>query len=417
MTENLHNTVDERFRDSLQQHKTNPSENVWNRIEDELEKEEKRISIFGSPRIATMALCLIIFSGIFIYIYQSNNQVKSPIDESLQQISGKYKKTLHSPVSLITKPESVHWPKNNILFQKAAVENADMISVGDFSGTVNLHFVPIAEFETEMSTFYLDKDKKPDAIVIEEDLLIHHDKQRLGDRLSITPYFSHEFAGYNPVDDDARGPNGKEMDVQQRNAFSASAGVYFNFKVNKKWVIQSGVSYSWANSYIDSSKSYAVKDYNGDIQFKLNTSTGYGYLKPSSVIPPNVGDSILTAKTYSKLHYLTIPLILSYNISMKRFSLLVGGGVTLNIKTSGTLETRTYGPGYPEKEYNVNILGLKKTNFGMILKADLEYQVNSRFGIDLIPSFKNTLGPINLPGALSAFPYNFGIGLGVSYRF
>jgi hypothetical protein len=97
--------------------------------------------------------------------------------------------------------------------------------------------------------------------------------------------------------------------------------------------------------------------------------------------------------------------------------LLVGGGVTLNIKTSGTLETRTYGPGYPEKEYNVNILGLKKTNFGMILKADLEYQVNSRFGIDLIPSFKNTLGPINLPGALSAFPYNFGIGLGVSYRF
>ena len=229
-------------------------------------------------------------------------------------------------------------------------------------------------------------------------MLIHHNKQRLIDRFSITPYFSHEFAGYNPVDDDTRGPNGKEMDVQQRNVFSASAGVYFNYKINKKWVIQSGISYSWANSYIDSSKSYAVKDYNGNIQFKLNTNMGYGYLKPYSVVPTNVGDSILTAKTYSQLHYLTIPLILSYNISMKRFLLMVGGGVTFNIKTSGALETMTYGPGYPEKEYNVNILGLKKTNFGMILKADLVYHVNSRIGIDLIPSFKNTLGPINLPG-------------------
>jgi hypothetical protein len=420
MDENLHNNVDIHFRDTLQQYKANPSENVWNKIEDELEKEEKGITIFGSPRIAILAVCLIILSGVCIYISWQKNNGLIFIGGSQQQV--KTGKSLKAPLSIINKHETGHLPKQNILLQIPAEETT---SAGPYfnsrnrNQTVtfsNFYLPPVVEIEKGIRSFHNDPDIQPEVIAIKEDVLIHQDKQRFTDRFSITPYYSHEFAGYNPVDKDIRGPNGKEQDVQQRNVFSASAGAYFNIKVKKKWVIQSGVSYSWADSYIDSSKSYAVKDYNGDILFKLNTNSGYGYLKPNSVVPPNVGDSILTAKTYSKLNYLTIPLVVSYNISMKRFSLQVGGGITFNIKTSGTLETRTYGTGYPEKEYDVNILGLKKTNFGMILKADLEYHMNSRFGIDLIPCFKNTLGPINLPGALSAFPYNFGIGLGVSYR-
>ncbi len=415
MGENLHNHVDNRLRESLLLHKTNPSENVWNKIEDELEKDEKRITIIRSTRFVTLALCLIIFSGISIFRYWSVKNDKPYIARPLQNISiktplhnisGKTVVSVKNPPTIITKPEKNLISKQNILLE-----------IPDEEYTMaNLHFPAVQGNEMEINRIHMNQVKQSNDFAIKEELLIHQDKKSLGKKFSFTPYFSHEFAGYNPVDHDTRGSNGKEIDVQQRNVFSASAGVYFNFKVNKNWTIQSGVSYSWANSYLDSSKSYAVKDYEGNIQFKLNTNTGYGYLKPSSVVPPNIGDSILTAKTYSQLHYLTIPLVLSYNISMKRFSLMVGGGVTFNIKTSGMLETETYGPGYPEKEYTVNILGLKKTNFGMILKADLQYHINSRIGIDLIPSFKNTLGPINLPGALSAYPYNFGIGLGVSYR-
>lgn len=405
MSENLHYHVDERFRDSLQQHRSNPSGDIWNKIEDELEKENKKITILRSYRILTLALCLIIFPGISIYKSWPEKKVKSLTSRSLHNISNYTKPPVQNPLNIFAEPQANNLKYHPSLLQISTRENT----------LANLHFLADTGMETEISSFHIVQLNTPKALVIKEDF-IYHDKQRLSDRFSVTPYFSHEFAGYNPVDDDIRGPNGKERDVQQRNVFSASAGVYFNFKVNKKWTIQSGVSYSWANSYIDSSKSYAVIDYSGNIQYKLNTSTGYGYLKPNSVVPPNVGDSILTAKTYSQIHYLTIPIIMSYNISMKRFSLMVGGGVTFNIKTSGALETRTYGPGYPEKEYNVNILGLKKTNFGMILKADLEYHINSRVGINLIPSFKNTLGPINLPGASSAYPYNFGIGLGVSYR-
>jgi hypothetical protein len=85
--------------------------------------------------------------------------------------------------------------------------------------------------------------------------------------------------------------------------------------------------------------------------------------------------------------------------------------------TSAEIETKTYGNGDPEKEYSVNMMGLNKINYGLLLKFDLEYRVNSRIGLNIIPCFKNTLSPINLESAVTAYPYNFGIGAGFTYHF
>ena len=54
---------------------------------------------------------------------------------------------------------------------------------------------------------------------------------------------------------------------------------------------------------------------------------------------------------------------------------------------------------------------------GVVVKADLEYHVSPLIGINLIPTFKNSVSPINPESALTAYPYNFGIGLGFTYRF
>jgi lipopolysaccharide assembly outer membrane protein LptD (OstA) len=207
---------------------------------------------------------------------------------------------------------------------------------------------------------------------------------------------------------------------QQTNfssVFSASGGIFLNYRLNKKWVIQSGLSYSWSNSILDPSESYAVKNNNGNIQFRVNTISGYGYLQPSSPSSPNVGDSVLTDKAYSKLHYLTIPLNASYRVSLKRFTLLGGAGVTFNFLTDATVETKILGSPFDQHESVVTLYGLKKINYGILLKAELQYKINSDWGISLIPCFKNALSPINIHSVLSTYPYNFGIGLGVNYRF
>jgi hypothetical protein len=81
------------------------------------------------------------------------------------------------------------------------------------------------------------------------------------------------------------------------------------------------------------------------------------------------------------------------------------------------LETKIYGPNLKDQETVIPIKGIRNLNYGIILKADLEYHINNRVGVNVIHSFKNSISPINIHSALSAYPYNFGIGAGISYHF
>lgn len=96
---------------------------------------------------------------------------------------------------------------------------------------------------------------------------------------------------------------------------------------------------------------------------------------------------------------------------------MIGAGISFNLLTSATLETKIYGPNLKEQETVIPIKGIRNLNYGIILKADLEYHINDRLGVNVIPSFKNSISPINIHSALSAYPYNFGIGAGLSYHF
>ena len=169
---------------------------------------------------------------------------------------------------------------------------------------------------------------------------------------------------------------------------------------------------------MDSSQSYAERNSAGDIAFKLNTASGFSFLHSPSFIVPMVGDSMATAKTHSELHYITFPLVLSYRVATRRFTLLAGAGMTFNILTHATLETDIYGANYKQNESEIPLKGLKKINLGLLVKAEMQYRVNSKIAMSLIPSFKNTLGPINMKNSsLAAYPYNFGIGAGIIYLF
>jgi lipopolysaccharide assembly outer membrane protein LptD (OstA) len=213
------------------------------------------------------------------------------------------------------------------------------------------------------------------------------------------------------------GANGKEIEKRERNVFSAAVGINVNYRFNRRWAIQSGIAYSWSNSQIDSATSYAVQEGNGPVQFKFNSVLGYSYLHPHGTAAPAAGDSILTAKSSTNLHYLTIPLAVSYRIYSKRFAFVPAVGITFGILTKAEMEANEYGLGYDEKDSKIPIRGLKKINTGVLLKADLEYHISNLRAVEVIPSFRSTLSPVNLKSALSAYPYNFDIGMGVQFSF
>jgi hypothetical protein len=445
MEENLPNKVDQLFNKALQEFKSDPSKDVWNKIEEGLDEDEKKIAplSFGWKKYVVAALLIFTGLGVLLKLYFHEaaifnkesvlcNIAGSPVaispktkshENDLSSETNRHDKSQMGNIRILpvvmayrrekaagdgvwntTLPEII--ARSNIAGKDLALPNSEALLMQTTHAAESFLEVPL-----------ISQPSPAVGEVSDNPLTVIHQKTKFKDRLSVTPFYSKEFAGYSLTDNDSTGAHGQEIEERERNVFSASVGFYINYNISRRWVLQSGASYSWSNSNIDSGTSYAVVDDRGDIQYKLNTISGYGYLKPASVTQPNVGDSVYTAKSYSQLHYLTIPLIISYRIPLKKFTLLIGAGASFNLLTKAEVETKTYGNGDPEKEYSVKLMGLKKVNYGALVKLDLEYQINSSLGINIIPCFKNTLSPINLKSAITAYPYNFGIGAGVTYRF
>ena len=428
MKDSIQNHVDNLFRDMLQFHKKEPGKRVWENIEKELDKENKialvNKSKTGLKKIGGLLLLFFFLSSALLY-YELHQVLPESSVMSVNIVrSGTGERTLKPIKTFPSRLVSIE-PKNTVksnFLQRIGIEitDPDFVFLNMIHSPVSLgaDFTPVIEKEQvfQSMTFPVNSSSSLHPSAGEHVIKLQQPKFR--DRFSITPYFSQEFAGYNFTDNDITAPNGKEIERAERNIFSASVGVYFNYKINEKWMLQTGFSYSWSRSIMDSSQSYAVKNESGDIAFKLNTASGFSFLHSPPFIVPMVGDSISTAKTHSELHYITVPLVLSYRIPMHRFTLLAGMGMTFNVLTHATLETDIYGANYKQNESEIPLRGLKKINLGLLVKAEIQYRLTSNMSASLMPSFKNTLGPINTNNSsLSAYPYNFGIGAGITYLF
>ena len=439
MDANKPNEIDEIFRDSLQSYLEGPSSAVWGKIENQLDREDH---LFYRARFRLLlrvcaGLLMVIFAlGILIFVhFNYGHQVRRmAIGESRAGTSGLWADTGGNRRSgrsdafadPATSGESIRKDKLIGPGLKGVLNDGDNIypliltrSSNHLSPATSLPPAIVFQFpEPPTLSFRLGKNDLPVDPTNDFKKVARPGNSSFLSRLSVTAYFSREFAGYNLSDNnDSTGVNGKEIEKRERSVFSASGGVFLDYKVNRSWVIQSGLSYSWSSSILEPSESFAIKDNNGNVQFKVNTVSGYGYLSPSSSVAPGVGDSVMMDRAYSNLHYLTIPLIASYRVQLKRFTLLAGAGVSFNFLTSATVGTRILGPPGNHQESVVAMRGLKKINYGVLLKAELQFNINSNWGVNLIPCFKNALSPINIHSDLSTYPYNFGIGLGISQIF
>ncbi len=428
MKDSFQNHIDNLFRDKLQFHKKEPGRHVWENIETELDKEDKAALVnknkAGLKKTGALLLLFFFISSLFLYYGLHPVQLKKSVLSANIKKSGTGNST---PKPLKTFPDrAVSIEQDNAVNAHSVPANRTEVTdpnlpfsdINHSNLSTSAEFIPVTTTDQVFQSTRLAMNKPLSLHASSDHDIIKLEQPKFRDRFSITPYFSQEFAGYNFSDNDITAPNGKEIEKAERNIFSASIGVYLNYKINKRWMLQTGLSYSWSRSIMDSSQSYAVKNAGGDIAFKLNTASGYSFLHSPSFIVPMVGDSMATAKTHSELHYLTVPLVLSYRIPMHRFTLLAGAGVTFNVLTHATIETDIYGANYRQNESEIPLKGLKKINLGLLVKAEIQYRLTSHMAISLIPSFKNTLGPINMnSSSLSAYPYNFGIGAGIVYLF
>jgi Outer membrane protein beta-barrel domain len=411
MEENFNHPVDRLFQEAFSYNETEPAGKVWNKIAGELDKADDRLKL----RLAKKRFSLMLtFTGILLLLnfalYDYSGLVgKTERPLSMTPVAGPEfisNRTGNPPAKTLTDAKNTD-PDQEMKAYSLSVLKSEVETPSLNPGLINF---PFPKNEDQMFRPGITTENTGNRSLIKI-------QTRPGHRLSVEPFFLREFAGYNFSDNDVMGNNGRKIEQRERNMFSASGGFYLNYAFSPRWVLQTGLVYSGSESNIDSSSTYAKRSEDGMIRFKFNTISGYSYLHSPSSMAPAIGDSIRTSGTSSDLRYFSIPLIISYRIPVKRFSALIGVGSTFNILNSAVLETDIYDANLAKHEDDIPLKGLKKINFGMIVKAELSYQVKKQWSVNLMSSFKNTLGPINLNSAISAYPYNIGIGLGLTHQF
>ena len=220
---------------------------------------------------------------------------------------------------------------------------------------------------------------------------------------------------------------GSPLDLQFENSpkegsQSVSYGVKVEFKLNKKWSVQSGVSminvgYSVGDVYINPSAQAGLASRLTNVDY-ISTATILN-VSTQNIIGDNQIETSVTTPIKGSLNqeygYVEVPLEIKYNLTNGKLGVhLIGGFSTLFLNSNEVfVETPEFSSelGEARNLNNVDFSG----NFGF----DVDYSINKHLYINVSPMLKvytNTFSE-NYENSDNFKPYLFGIYTGLNYRF
>lgn len=235
---------------------------------------------------------------------------------------------------------------------------------------------------------------------------------------SITAFFSPDLGFYHLEDDDDHNQpeNANTFTKKETHNFSSTTGALMNYKLNKRWSIEAGINYSSINISLDPKVIYAQPDFTGDVKYRLNTSSGYGFILPSFSNNPNVGDSIYVLTTTHNLRYIGFPLQVKYNFKSGRISFSAFAGSSMNVLVKGKVETLVQHGYDNEAEVINNLQGLKKIYFSGLAGIETEYELNKKMALICSPTIRVALNSINKGAPVKSYPNSCGLLMGIKYK-
>jgi hypothetical protein len=156
----------------------------------------------------------------------------------------------------------------------------------------------------------------------------------------------------------------------------------------------------------------------GKVLYKYVTSSGNAYIKPDFASSPYPGDSLRAEHAQHNLQYIITPLVIKYKlINSNKIILSPGLGLAANFLTNAKIETDVEGAANREHVVINKLEGIKTFNWSLMGDVSLDYLVNKKMSVSLRPSFSYALSPISSTDDVETFPYSFGLGAGITYRF
>jgi hypothetical protein len=230
----------------------------------------------------------------------------------------------------------------------------------------------------------------------------------------------------------------KQLMSTEQALISYTGGVAFSYKVNKRFSIQAGLSYSSLAQSIDGVNSYTgfqkYNDSKGSSAFRVLTSNGTIYTRNSDVFitagsgmpqrvvtsytrdvfdPKQANLQFVSSDIHQNFSYLELPVMLRYKIIDKKVDVNLIGGMSYNMLVGNSVYTMVDGSKYDVGE----TAGLNKMTVSSSLGMGMEYSLSEKLSFNLEPTFRYYLNPFNGTTSSSVHPYSFGVLSGVSYRF
>ena len=167
------------------------------------------------------------------------------------------------------------------------------------------------------------------------------------------------------------------------------------------------------NITVDPKTIYAQQDNTGSVKYRINTSSGYGYVLPSFSSNPAVGDSLYAFTSTHSLQYIGIPLAVTYNVTRGKFKFNALAGLSANILTKAKLET-TVEKGFINAPETVdNLQGLRKIYFSGLAGVGVDYKLSKKTAVTFAPTMRFALNSINKDATVKSYPMSFGFVLGL----
>ena len=237
---------------------------------------------------------------------------------------------------------------------------------------------------------------------------------------SVTAYASNDWSGYRMDDDDHhnRGNRGDHKDdiferESHEGAFTLGINVTRQFR---KWNIISGLHYAQIKIGIAPQDIYASPQSNGSMAYKYVTSSGYYNIDPNFNGAPVTGDSIQSERATHSLRIISIPLMTGFKISSKSFSIIPALGIVTNYIAGAKVKTTLTNAGNTDNLSIKRLSGMHHFYFDFVAQTDLQYRISKKWSINLIPSLKYAMTPVTKDNVVKTFPYNFGVGAGITYE-
>lgn len=437
--------IDLLFRNGLKDYEVLPPVGVWNDILPVIRKKQRPFILLRSAALVTVLLSMSFLvyrwgqeisnskQNTFITLGEESvnipkNSFRATGKRNFTSVKPVTKKSQESYVAFQQPSEAEILPAEKIINEP---ENKD-VSDGEQKLTFNPEFLirpGIQGFSNPGQFTSNSRMLYPDP----EDSGLDIPKENV-DRWSITAMASPTvYMHPEMISDDLS----DQINSSEQSRVSYSGGVGFAYKLSKKFSIQSGLYYLSIGNEINGINSFAgFRDYDftkGDHNFEVITTSGRIYTSNADVFlrDNSGGDRVLTMYTndvfdplkanltyisstlVQNFSYLEMPVIIRYKLIDRTIDFNLIGGISYNFLLNNSVNAIVDGSRYVVGKTE----GLNPLMVSSSLGMGMEYNLSSRFSLNLEPMFKYYLNPFTeLPG-MKTHPYSFGIFSGLTFKF